>query len=389
MLNYRYLKAVFLRKSKIFVILLSIKSIAKISIAFFLILLMASCGYTPKIRHTSLVNIKPINELKKIKIGGVEQWVLIRSENPSNPVLLFLHGGPGTSEMPLLRHYNKDLEKYYTVVMWDQRGAGKSNHGSIPDESFSLNQILDDTHEITQYLKKRFTQPKIFLVGHSWGSILGIITIKKYPEDYYAYVGIGQVVNAKKNLQLSYDTINKLAERKENKKEITKFAQFDFSRNINGDILLKDAIKMYSWIERNARIFYEKNAHYQLTKITTFAPEFTVRDKAKYLAGTYRSKKLLWNDQFLSINFLANSLQFEIPVYFVQGKHDFVTCADITKEYCNAINAPYKEMILFENSAHCPVFEEPQKFNELLISNVLKHATPKADPKEISVNASK
>ena len=84
-----------------------------------------------------------------------------------------------------------------------------------------------------------FSQPKVFLVGHSWGSILGIITIKKHPEDYYAYVGIGQVVNAKKNLQLSYDTINKLAEQKENKKEITKFAQFDFSRNINGDILLK------------------------------------------------------------------------------------------------------------------------------------------------------
>jgi proline iminopeptidase len=352
-----------------------------------LLILLASCAHTPKIRHSDFADIKPVSELKRLCIGGSYQWVMIRGQNPNNPVLLFLHGGPGTSEMPLLRYFNKDLEKYFTVVMWDQRGAGKSNYKATPDETFSLDQILGDTYEVTQYLKKRFSQPKIFLVGHSWGSILGILTIKQHPEDYYAYVGVGQVVNAKKNLQVSYDTINKLALLQNSKKEITKFAQFEISRNINGDILLKDAIKMYSWIERNARVFYEKNGHYQLTKATAFAPEFTIRDKAGYLPGTYRSKRLLWNDQFLSINFMTSANQLEVPVYFVQGTHDFITCSDITKEYVDAINAPHKEMVLFDKSAHCPIFEEPKKFNELLISNVRKHSVSQPIAKDVTVNA--
>ena len=216
----------------------------KLSIILLAALFIVSCGYTPKIRHSNLTNAKPVSEIKKLTIGGIEQWALIRGENITNPVLLFLHGGPGTSEMPLLRHYNKDLEKYYTIVMWDQRGAGKSNSYSVPDSSFSLQQILDDTHEITNYLKQRFNQQKIFLAGHSWGSILGILTIKNYPEDYYAYIGLGQVVNAKKNLSLSYDTINKLAGSWATKKEITHMAQFGLSRTIEGDVLLKDAIKM-------------------------------------------------------------------------------------------------------------------------------------------------
>ena len=168
------------------------KQLSQIILGIILIFLLHACATTPDLHESVRIDgVKPLTELVKVPIGGVDQWLLIRSANPDNPVFLFLHGGPGAAEMPLLRYYNYALEKYFTVVMWDQRGAGKSNKNSVPPESINMDQLLIDTHEIVQYLKNRFDQPKIFLAGHSLGTVLGIQAIKDHPKDFYAYVGIG------------------------------------------------------------------------------------------------------------------------------------------------------------------------------------------------------
>ena len=133
--------------------------------------------------------------LEPIPLGGMDQWILIRGEDRSNPVLLWLHGGPGSPQMPIAHATTRALEAYFTVVHWDQRGAGKSNHEGFEESSMSLEQFASDTHALTQYLKQRLGVPNIILLGHSWGTMLGARVVSRWPEDYAAYVAVGQVVN--------------------------------------------------------------------------------------------------------------------------------------------------------------------------------------------------
>ena len=128
-------------------------------------------------------------------MGGVEQWILIRGNDTAKPILLFLHGGPGSPMMVMQRPHLGKLEKSFVVVQWDQRGSGKSYSAIIPNADMNIQQFISDTHELTELLCRRFHQKKIYLIGHSWGTALGTMTAQKYPESYYAYIGIAQVVN--------------------------------------------------------------------------------------------------------------------------------------------------------------------------------------------------
>ena len=163
-------------------------------------------GYTPRITNSGgFREQKSIAELQKVTIGNSEQWVLIRSENIDNPILLFVHGGPGTSQLTLMKNNTQPIEKYFTVVNWDQRGAGKS-YAAIRDKSrMTIDQFVSDINELAEYLAKRFNRTKIILVGHSWGSAIGIIAVSKRPELYSAYVGIGQVSNMAEGERISYE----------------------------------------------------------------------------------------------------------------------------------------------------------------------------------------
>jgi pimeloyl-ACP methyl ester carboxylesterase len=138
-------------------------------------------------------------------LGGQEQWILIRGMDIVKPIILFLHGGPGTANMSLLRKYTDELEQHFIVVTWDRRGGGKSYQAINPHSSMTIDRFVLDTGELTQLLCHRFNQNKIFLVGHSWGSLIGILSIQKYPDLYHAYIGIGQLANMQENEQISYD----------------------------------------------------------------------------------------------------------------------------------------------------------------------------------------
>lgn len=349
----------------------------KIVISVILIILTSACATTPNLHESVVIDgIEPIEELIKLPFGGVDQWLLIRGANPDNPVFFFLHGGPGAGEMPLLRHYNYELEKYFTVVMWDQRGAGKSNERRIPDESITMDQLMDDTYEIVQYLKNRFKQPKIFLAGHSLGTILGIQTIKEHPEDFYAYVGIGQVVDMVRNVESSYELSMELVEEVGKKRDIRFFSGMQIDGKYTGGTDLEKAVYMRDWIAKNGRIYYKRNNINNLAWIVLNAPEYTPVNKFKYMNGLNRSRRLLWTPELFDVNFFRNAAELEVPVYFISGKWDYITSHKLTKEYYEFVQAPYKQLVEFEYSAHCGIFEEPLKFNQLMIKQVLKHSIP-------------
>jgi len=152
-------------------------------LAFALLLapFILSCASTPPIRGADSKRLPgSVSEIVKIKLGGVDQWILLRGQDIANPVALYLHGGPGGALMPLVRHYTGELERHAIMAVWDQRGAGKSYSKKIPIESMKISQYLSDAHELVAYLKKRFNKKKIFLIGHSWGSILGMKLIQRH-----------------------------------------------------------------------------------------------------------------------------------------------------------------------------------------------------------------
>ncbi|KYC45470.1 MAG: short chain dehydrogenase [Candidatus Methanofastidiosum methylothiophilum] len=226
-----------------------------IILLFFGILIMFLClsefipVSTPVIRgQDGKILENSVTMLEKIEIGGMEQWILIRGNDISNPVLLWLHGGPGASQMSVSQYFNGDLEKDFIVVHWDQRGAGKSNPSNFNEKTMTIEQYVSDTHELTIYLKNKFGKEKIYLLGHSWGALLGIETVKNYPEDYYAYIGVSQPVsNDIISQSISYEWLSQQMLAKGNQKELKKLKDLGEIPYIDHDNYVKFANMVSSY----------------------------------------------------------------------------------------------------------------------------------------------
>ena len=172
-----------------------------------LIILWFKPTKTPQLKNES-----GLSKLEFIQIGGTQQCILTRSENIENPILLFLHGGPGMPMMYLAHEFQKPLEKHFTVVQWDRRGAGKTYTRNIPEkESMNVQQLLSDTYELVDTLTRRFGKDKVILAGHSFGSYLGAIAVTERPDLFTAFISIGQVVDDNKARDLQIDFIKKEA----------------------------------------------------------------------------------------------------------------------------------------------------------------------------------
>src|SRR2546423_11087796 len=178
-------------------------SIAILALLVLALIVLRAYEQSQIAKRIAITSPNGIASLEKVRLGGVGQWVQIRGEDRTEPILLFLHSGPGFPEMPF-SHVNAELEKEFVVVQWDQRGAGKSYSSSIPESSMTIEQFIADTHELVQFLLQRFGRTKLMLVAHSWGSIVGALTVAKYPELFSAYVGISQAVNAPESERAMY-----------------------------------------------------------------------------------------------------------------------------------------------------------------------------------------
>jgi pimeloyl-ACP methyl ester carboxylesterase len=311
-----------------------------------------------------------IASLEKFNLGGQEQWILIRGVDITKPVILFLHGGPGTSNMCLLRKYTDELEQHFIVVTWDQRGAGKSYQAINPHSAMTIDRFVLDTGELTQLLCHRFNQQKIFLVGHSWGSLIGILSIQKYPDLYHAYIGIGQIVNMQENEQISYDwTLAQATKAKDNRavKTLTEIEPPPYT----GDWQKKFMTQRGLLGKYGGELYGSSKGAFPLIFISLMcATEYTLIDKVNFFKGIFASNHLLWQE-LLTINLKKQVLSFEVPIYFALGRHDYEVPSVLAEQYFNIIEAPKKEMIWFENSAHLANIEENEKFNNLLINRIL------------------
>lgn len=332
-----------------------------------------SSGDDVNTKVENVVSENNINVLEKIILGGVEQWVSIKSEDISNPILLVLHGGPGFAMMPLFHERNRELEDHFIVVNWDQRGAGMSYSDNIPKETMTLSQFRSDAHELTEYLKTRFIREKIFMLGHSSGTILGIFLIHDYPEDYYAYGGVGQVVNVIENEQLSYDFALKQASMDSNTQAITELQSIgrpnkngEYSDDSGYDITIK-------WVGYYGGEVYGKRDSEEIEMTILNSREYE-NQRENITKGWAFSQELFSDNAIWSFDFRTSVNQVDVPVYFFTGRHDYDTPFSLVEQYYDKLSAPTKEIIWFENSAHFPFYEEPQKFNKMIIEKFISHS---------------
>ncbi len=306
-----------------------------------------------------------IAEKTFVEIGGVRQGMFIRGENPAeNPVILFLHGGPGSPELPMLlptERPEERLEKYFTVCYWDQRGAGMSFSKDLDPQTMTLDRLVEDTREVTEYLRQRFGQQKIVLMGHSWGSYLGVKTIEKYPELYSAYIGIGQVTDQPESERLAYDYMLAYATEIGDKKAEDQLKKFDGNAADfpTIDYLLSTRTMLMN--KFGIGMAHKDASMSDFVKNLMFFKGYTFAEKLNFLRGSMLALNTLW-DNVIRDNLFLSSLQFEVPVYVVHGAWDYQVSHALAQKWMARIEAPAKALFTFDDSAHSPNMEEPEKF---------------------------
>lgn len=299
-----------------------------------------------------------INEQTKLSINGVKQYISIRSEKENAPLLLYLHGGPGDAALPLVLKYNNALEKFFIVVIWEQRGSGKSYYKFKKDEKITINTFLQDLIELTQLLLQRFHQEKIFLIGHSWGSVLGLHFIMQYHQYIHTYIGCGQIVNMKKSCRIAYDYALENA----NKSVMKKLKTIDCS--YMGDNWLNDLLFVTKQVVKYKGSLYGKRNYNNLITPFLFSEHYSLLDLLRRQKGSLQSIQFLWQE-LMQTDF-ENNIQYEIPILFVEGKYDMHVSSALAKDYYDKIQSK-KQFVWFEQSCHFPQWSENNKFNQLII----------------------
>ena len=304
-----------------------------------------------------------VAEIGYRKLGGVDQWVMIRGARVANPPLIMLHGGPGLSETALFRHYNAALEQDFTVVYWDQRGAGKSFSRAIAPATMTMEQFIADLDELVNALRVKFGRRKVVLFGHSWGSALGVLYASRHPDKVAAYVGCAQIGDWPAAEAASYALALAQAERMGNEKVLAKlrgigpppypakavFTERTCLSRLEGQMTLRTLLEM--------------------GRIACEGPERSALDLPNLVRGFLWSMNAMW-PEVSQLNLLQLAPVLQMPVFFFLGRRDHWVPAETSIAYFDALTAPAKRLLWFEKSGHEAFVDEAEKFNRAMIELV-------------------
>jgi proline iminopeptidase len=308
-----------------------------------------------------------VARLERITLGGVPQWILIRGYSANNPILLKLHGGPGQAEMATVG-LNHLLEKDFVVVEWDQRGSGKSADSIDPTAAMNVEQFVADTLELSELLLNRFHRKKLILVGHSWGSVVGLRAVQKRPDFYQAFVSTGQIANYSEGLRVGYDFLIGEAVSRNNAAALHDLQQIGPPPYSGSDSKAKREV-YGRWLMDFGALWHSDES-FDRVRWMISSVEYSWPEKLRYSRASERAFDLLL-PSLLSIDLSLAVPTVEIPVYFAAGRHDNMAPTKVSHAYFSRLVAPRKEWVWFENSAHFPQWEEVQKFHDLLADKVL------------------
>jgi pimeloyl-ACP methyl ester carboxylesterase len=313
-----------------------------------------------------------------VNINGVEQGMFITGKDQGNPVLLFLHGGPGMPEYFLTQSYHTGLEACFTVCWWEQRGAGLSYSASIPPATMTAEQFIADTLGVTAYLRQRFGKEKIYLMAHSGGSFIGIQAAARAPDLYHAYIGVAQIAYQLKSESLAYAYMLKRFKENGNVRMVRRLEQAPVTMTVP----LPDS---YLSLRDEAMHSLGIGTMHGMKSVVTgiFLPvwtcrAYTVGEKVAIWRGKAFSRSLLW-DKMIATDLTKQVTVLGLPTYFLHGVYDYTASYTEARSYFDGIDAPVKGFYTFEHAAHSPIFEEPEKVLTILREDVLAGANSLAD----------
>lgn len=323
-----------------------------------------------------------ISSVENITIGGVQQSILVQTEKPGSPLLLFIHGGPS---MPvpgvccrgadyILVMTTKELVKHFTVVYWDQRGTGQSYSKHIPKETMNLRQFIHDGLEVTDYLRERFKQAKIHLAAHSWGTVIGLSLVSAYPDRYYTYTAFSQITNWVENDKLSYKWLLEQAKATNNQKALRELSTV-------GEPPYLESFKQWAvirkWQLKYNSMFFDAGDKKSATffaglKIMLKSPDFTLMDIYNSLV---RGFKLSYTDQLLNdihtFDFFAQAPALTMPAIFIHGRQEKHVMPELLECYYEQLDAPKGKKLLWSNkSSHVFHMDDARENEQRLIEHL-------------------
>ena len=313
-----------------------------------------------------------IDSMEVVEIGGIQQALYFRGQDVENPVILILHGGPGMPDMALLHNYQFELERYFTVVRWDQRNAGRTFFLNDPDEvleTITFERVVSDAYEVTQYIRERLNKEQIIVLGHSWGSVLGTALVQQYPQYFSAFISVGQAVNLRLNNQLGFEAVLEAARAKGNNRSIAAVEalgpppQGDFSEDWGGYIMELQTLM--------ARYGYGTDM-FQMAWLAITSPYYTLREKMYYITvDVFRYQRPLHEFLFAEDFDIRNfGTTFQIPVFHIVGELDRITSYQLARDFFDEISAPHEAFFSIPNAGHMPMHESTTAYIRILLEEI-------------------
>jgi len=352
-------------KKSIVVILTSLVGV--LILTFFVLRIV----YPGILRAGNRISQPGIDLMEMVEIGGISQALYFRGQDVSNPVILYLHGGPGGPMFPFLHTFQYDWEHDFTVVQWDQRNAGKTFYANDPEAvryTMSGQRVLEDAYEVTMYIKQKLNKDKIIVMGHSWGSVLGTMLVQTYPEAFCAYIGVGQVSNMTDNERVGYEKVLEAAKAAENKKDISAIEELaPWPPLIYDDSLKNQVLKLRGY---QAKYGLAAGVNFRVILDIITSPYYSSKDIM------YFTKDMLYYQgevmRFLSVEYDIRDygLTYEIPVFFIMGEQDYQTPYPVAKDLLEEISAPVKMFFSIPNAGHNTMTDNRVEFNRVLLEEI-------------------
>jgi pimeloyl-ACP methyl ester carboxylesterase len=323
-----------------------------------------------------------ISEKTFFKIGGVRQGMFIRGKDVNNPVLLYIHGGPAFPNYFLIDKFKPGLEDLFTVCYWEQRGGGLSFSPDVTLESMNFEQLASDAIEVTNYLRMRFHKEKIYMIAHSGGTPFAVIAASKAPQLYKAYIGMSQITNQAESEKIAYRYMLERYRAGGNKGAVAEFMKYPLQDSDKYIVpFYKSLLRDKSMHELGIGTMRNMKSVIRGVFIPVWmCRAYTLREKINIWRSRFSFiKKTGLIDQLFDTDIPQKVPKLDIPVYFFSGKYDLTVNHDLSKTYLDKLQAPVKGFYTFNESAHSPIFEEPERLNEILINDVLNGKTDLAD----------
>ncbi len=342
------------------------KRIPLLCLAVLILIPLGGYGYRKykqhSLREKTKITVKQgLDTLQYFNVGGTKLAALIRTKDKKNPVLIYVHGGPGIPSMLFARKSDEQLTEDFIMIHFDQRGTGKSYDKQFDTTGLTVGIFVNDLIELTRHIRKQFPDQKLILLGESWGSLISILAICKHPELFDAYVGVGQVADLSNSDQISYDYVRYTSKEQGKKRILKKIKKLD--RGNLGDY--KQLIKQRRLLDKTGGKFYVKNMRKKMKKYALMSPEYSLCE----LYRTKKVSKLLGEKlypEMVSYNFIKKARDIPVPCFFIAGRYDFMVPSMIAENYYFNIQAPYKKFYWFEKSGHASRYEEPEKFAQTM-----------------------